>query len=60
MIAASERFVGSSEWRRFAFDIEVPAGCPGQILQLESIATADGTAYLSGSIWFDDLVLRQL
>ena len=59
-IAASERFVGSSEWRRFAFEIQVPAQCPGQVLQLEPIATSDGSVYLAGSIWFDDLVLRRL
>jgi hypothetical protein len=34
VIAASELIRGSSDWRRFAFEIEVPAGCPGQILQL--------------------------
>jgi tetratricopeptide (TPR) repeat protein len=59
-VAASERFVGSSEWRRFAFEISVPAACQGQILQLEAIANADGAAFLSGSIWFDDLVLHRL
>jgi hypothetical protein len=58
--AASERFVGSNEWRPFAFEIEVPADCPGQLLQLEALANSDGVAYLSGSIWFDDLVLRGL
>lgn len=59
-IATSERFVGSGDWRHFAFEIKVPAGCPGQVLQLEALATSDGYAYLSGSIWFDDLVLRHL
>lgn len=59
-ISASERFVGSSNWRTFAFQVNVPAGCRGQVLQLEPVGTADGTAYLSGSIWFDDLVLRRL
>jgi hypothetical protein len=59
-IAASERFVGSSEWRRFAFEIKVPAQCPGQVLQLEPITTSDGSVYLLGSIWFDELVLRRL
>ena len=57
MIAASERFLGSSEWRRFAFEAEVPEGCPGQVLQLEPVGLNEGTTYLAGTAWFDDLRL---
>ena len=41
-LATSERFLGSSEWRRFAFDITVPGECRGQILQLEPAGAEDG------------------
>lgn len=58
-IAASERFVGSSEWRRFVFDIDVPAGCAGQVLQLEPVGADDGPAFVGGTVWFDDLMLRR-
>ena len=58
-IATSERFVGSSEWRRFAFDVTIAPGCAGQILQLEPVGMGEGVAYLGGTVWFDDLVLRR-
>lgn len=59
-IAASERFVGSSEWRRFMFDITVPEACRGQLLQLEPVGVEEGPAFVSGTVWFDDLVLRRI
>jgi tetratricopeptide (TPR) repeat protein len=59
VIAASERFLGSSEWRRFSFEIAVPADCPGQMVQLEPVGMAEGAVYLAGSAWFDELVLRR-
>jgi hypothetical protein len=58
-LAASERFVGSSEWRRFSFEVAVPPGCAGQLLQLEALGTEDGPVFLSGSAWFDELELRR-
>jgi hypothetical protein len=58
-LALSERFIGSSEWRRFAFDVAVPADCPGQVLQLELAGASEGAAYLAGVAWFDELVLRR-
>ena len=60
VLAASERFLGSSEWRRFSFEIAVPADCPGQVVQLEPVGMAEGAVYLAGSAWFDELVLRRL
>jgi tetratricopeptide (TPR) repeat protein len=58
-LATSERFLGSSEWRRFAFDITVPTGCRGQILQLEPAGAPESVAFLGGTVWFDDLMLRR-
>jgi hypothetical protein len=57
VIASSERFLGSNEWRRFGFEVEIPARCPGQVLQLEPVGMNEGTTFLSGNLWFDDLVL---
>jgi hypothetical protein len=59
-IGASERFTGSSEWRRFIFEVDVPAGCRGQVLQLEPVGADEGPAFLGGTVWFDDLLLRRL
>ncbi|HUR59102.1 MAG TPA: hypothetical protein VM029_15410 [Opitutaceae bacterium] len=58
-LAASERFVGSSEWRPFSFEVVVPANCSGQLLQLEALGAEDGPVFLSGTAWFDALVLRR-
>jgi hypothetical protein len=59
-LASSERFIGSSDWRRFAFEVAVPADCAGQLLQLEIVGSAEGGAvYLAGTAWFDELVLRR-
>ena len=60
VLAASERFVGSSEWRRFSYEVSVPADCPGQVVQLEPVGAAEGTVYLAGLAWFDELVLRRV
>jgi hypothetical protein len=59
-IAASERFVGSSEWRRFVVDVVVPDSCRGQLLQLEPVGIEEGPAFATGAVWFDDLMLRRL
>lgn len=58
-IAESERFTGSSEWRRFIFDVTVPETCRGQILQLEPVGASEGPAFVGGTVWFDDLLLRR-
>ena len=58
-LAASGRFVGSSDWQPFAFDVTIPPGCRGQLLQLETVAPASGPVYLAGTLWFDNLSLRQ-
>ena len=59
LLSNSERFVGSSEWRRFAMELEVPAGCPGQVLQLEPDVEAGTPAFVAGTAWFDDLRLAR-
>lgn len=59
MIAASERFLGSSEWRRFAMELRVGAECPGQLLQLEPVAEEGSVAFVAGVVWFDDMAIRR-
>ena len=58
-LAASGRFVGSSDWQPFAFDVAIPADCRGQVLRLENVAVGPGPVYLAGTLWFDNLSLRQ-
>jgi tetratricopeptide (TPR) repeat protein len=54
-LGASTRFLGSTEWERFAFPIEVPVGCEGQLLALEPVGLQEGTVFVSGRAWFDEL-----
>jgi hypothetical protein len=59
-IGQSERFLGSGEWQRFTFEVSVPRSCAGQVLQLEPVGLGEGTTYVAGKIWFDDLRLVRL
>jgi hypothetical protein len=58
-LAASPRFMGSGEWQRFAAAVEIPPGCPGQVLQLEPAGMQEGTTFVSGKAWFDDMRLTR-
>jgi hypothetical protein len=58
-LATSERFVGSSEWRPFSFEVVVPDKCAGQVLRLELAGADEGAAYLGGAVWFDNIALRR-
>jgi tetratricopeptide repeat protein len=60
VIASSERFMGSSDWQRFAFDVTIPADCAGQILELEPVGPEGSVAFQGGTIWFDELTLRRV
>ena len=59
IVAKSERFLGSSDWRRFAMDVPVDGACAGHVLQLEPVAEDREVAFVEGTAWFDDLALRQ-
>lgn len=59
VIASSERFLGSSEWRRFAMELLIAHACPGQVLQLEPVGDDGALAFVSGNAWFDDLRVRR-
>lgn len=59
-IASSERFMGAGTWRGFAVPVTIPReGCPGQVLSLEPSGLGEGTTFVSGTAWFDDLRLTR-
>ena len=58
-LASSERFLGSSEWRRFTMEAHIDASCPAQTLQLEPAVDEGAAAFVSGVAWFDDLAIRR-
>jgi len=60
IIASSERFLGSSEWRRFATALDIGSDCSGQLLQLEPVAEDGAVAFVAGVAWFDDLAISRL
>ena len=58
-LGTSPRFLGSGEWQRFSFAVEVPPQCAGQALALEPVGMNEGTTYVAGKAWFDDLRLAR-
>lgn len=61
LLAESERFLGSDEWRLFAVDFTVPAkDCLAQRLRLELEGRAALDFEVQGSLWFDDLAVTSL
>ncbi|MBL0141409.1 MAG: hypothetical protein IPP91_04940 [Betaproteobacteria bacterium] len=58
IVARSERFLGSGEWRPFSMDLNVGDSCRGQVLQLEP-ADEGAVAFVSGVAWFDDFRVRR-
>ena len=61
VLAESEPFVGSDEWRSFAVDFVVPdRECPAQLLRLELDGRVELDFEALGGAWFDDLaIVRQ-
>ncbi|HYC36831.1 MAG TPA: hypothetical protein VEC19_10440 [Usitatibacter sp.] len=59
IFASTERFHGSTDWRRFSAQVVVPAACPAQLLQLEPAVPEGALAVVSGVAWFDDLGLAR-
>jgi hypothetical protein len=59
-LAASERFVGSDQWRRFSFTFTVPErDCAVQIIRLELAGRVALDFEAKGAVWFDDLSVDQ-
>lgn len=59
VLASTERFLGGGEWRRFSVPVVIPPDCPGQVLQLVPVGLDEGTTYVAGTAWFDDLRLSR-
>ena len=55
----SDTFAGSGDWRAFAFDITVPAGCIGQVLSLMSVGARDVDHEIEGTLWMDALRIER-
>lgn len=60
VLAESELFLGSDEWRSFAVDFTIPEqGCPAQLLRLELDGRVELEFEARGDAWFDDLAIVQ-
>jgi hypothetical protein len=59
MLGESERFLGSSEWREFAFVVWVPDGCTAQEIRLVSAGRRDFEHEMTGGVWFDRISMRK-
>ena len=57
-LGATERFLGSDQWRQFSLDFQVPGDCPVQDLRLASAGRMAGR--LSGTVWFDALTIERV
>lgn len=57
IVARSDRFLGAADWQPFSMPVEIDGACGGYSLQLEPVAEEGQIAFVSGSAWFDDLVL---
>jgi tetratricopeptide (TPR) repeat protein len=61
VLAETERFVGTNQWRSFSTPFSVPAGrCAGQRLSLHAKGTAPQDFRIRGEAWFDDLAITWL
>ena len=61
VLGVSERFLGISQWRRFATQFTVPAeNCRVQELRLELVGRFKQEFEASGGVWFDALSINRL
>ncbi|AGA91381.1 hypothetical protein Thimo_2661 [Thioflavicoccus mobilis 8321] len=59
-LGESERFLGASDWRSFAFDFVVPEGCVYQEVRLVSTGRRSFEHRMNGAVWFDALGIRKI
>ena len=60
LLAESEPFVGSDDWRTFKTGFTVPdQDCPLQLLRLELDGRVELEFEAQGDVWFDDLSISQ-
>lgn len=61
LLAGSERFLGSDQWRHFDMEFAVPSeGCEAQVLRLELAGQLEFELQAKGAAWFDDLTILWL
>lgn len=61
LLAASEHFLGTDQWRHFGMEFAVPSeGCVAQILRLELDGQFGFELQAKGAAWFDDLAILWL
>ena len=61
LLAASEHFLGTDQWRHFGMEFAVPLeGCVAQILRLELDGQFGFELQAKGAAWFDDLAILWL
>ncbi len=61
LLAESELFVGSDDWRSFAVEFAIPdQGCLAQLLRLELDGRVELEFEAQGDAWFDDLAVTRL
>ncbi|MCG6861954.1 MAG: tetratricopeptide repeat protein [Chromatiaceae bacterium] len=59
-LGESDRFLGSNEWREFAFEFDVPASCSLQEIRLVSAGERAYEYKINGDAWFDRLAVRKI
>lgn len=59
-LGESERFLGASDWRRFAFEVAVPEDCRYQEIRLVSSGRRSFEHRLAGEIWLDGMAIRKI
>ena len=59
LLGESEAFLGGGDWRAFSFDINVPRGCLGQVLSLNSVGKRQVDHEVSGTLWVDALRIER-
>jgi tetratricopeptide (TPR) repeat protein len=59
-LGESERFLGSSEWREFSFEVRVPQECAAQQIRLVSAGKREFEHKINGAAWFDGMSMRRV
>jgi hypothetical protein len=59
LLGESEAFLGGGDWRAFSFDINVPRGCLGQVLSLNSVGKRQVDHEVNGTFWVDALRIER-
>lgn len=59
-LGESERFLGSNQWRDFAFEFQIPDSCRLQEIRLVSAGRRSFEYRISGGAWFDQMAIRRI